>query len=137
MIIVVTFLSGLIVVIIPVYGRALNAARVTRAIGEIRQMEKDIAAYKDANKVLPNNLTAIGWGDSRDPWNNEYVYVNFSIARPTGARKDRFLAPLNTTYDLYSKGRDGTSKLPLTAAVSHDDVVRGSDGAFIGLGINY
>ena len=41
--------------------------------------------------------------------------------------------PLNTDYDLYSMGRDGKSKTPLTASESHDDIVRALDGEFVGL----
>lgn len=49
------------------------------------------------------------------------------------ARKDRFLVPINTDFDLYSMGKDGTSVPSLTAAASRDDVVRAANGAFIGL----
>lgn len=49
------------------------------------------------------------------------------------ARKDRFLVPINTDFDLYSMGRDGESVPALTAAKSRDDVVRAANGAFIGL----
>lgn len=52
-------------------------------------------------------------------------------------RKDRFLHPLNTDYDLYSKGADGKTNAPLTAKASHDDIVRASDGAYIGLAANF
>lgn len=50
-----------------------------------------------------------------------------------GARKDRFLVPINSDFDLYSMGKDGQSVAPLTAQKSHDDVIRASDGAFYGL----
>jgi general secretion pathway protein G len=49
------------------------------------------------------------------------------------ARKDRFLVPINTDFDLYSMGKDGKSVPSLTAAASRDDVVRAANGAFIGL----
>jgi general secretion pathway protein G len=49
------------------------------------------------------------------------------------ARKDRFLVPINTDFDLYSVGRDGETAPPLAAAKSRDDVVRAANGAFIGL----
>jgi len=53
------------------------------------------------------------------------------------ARKDRFLVPLNSDYDLYSNGKDGDSKPPLNAKESHDDVVRANNGAYIGLASQY
>ena len=52
---------------------------------------------------------------------------------PAQARKDRFLVPINTDFDLYSMGKDGESVPALTAAKSRDDVVRAANGAFIGL----
>jgi general secretion pathway protein G len=48
------------------------------------------------------------------------------------ARKDRFLVPINSDYDLYSMGPDGMSASPLTAKISQDDIIRASDGLFIG-----
>ena len=54
-----------------------------------------------------------------------------------GARKDRFLVPINSDFDLYSIGKDGQSAAPLTALHSHDDVIRASDGGFYGLAKNF
>jgi general secretion pathway protein G len=54
-----------------------------------------------------------------------------------GARKDKNLHPLNSDFDLYSKGRDRDSKLPLTAEASRDDIIRANNGGFIGLAKNY
>lgn len=54
-----------------------------------------------------------------------------------GARKDRFLVPLNSDFDVYSMGRDRASAMPLSAAMSHDDVIRASDGGYYGLGKNF
>lgn len=54
-----------------------------------------------------------------------------------GARKDRFLVPINSDFDLYSMGKDGQSVGPLTAQKSHDDVIRANDGGFYGLASNF
>ncbi len=54
-----------------------------------------------------------------------------------GARKDRFLVPINSDFDLYSMGRDGQTAAPLTANKSHDDILRASDGGFYGLAANF
>ena len=56
---------------------------------------------------------------------------------PKGARKDRFLHPLNSTYDLYSVGKDGKTVAALTAKASKDDIIRANDGGFIGLAVKY
>ena len=54
-----------------------------------------------------------------------------------GARKDRFLVPINSDFDLYSMGQDGESVGPLTAQKSHDDIIRANDGGFYGLAANF
>ncbi len=54
-----------------------------------------------------------------------------------GARKDRFLVPINSDFDIYSMGRDGQTIPPLTAPKSHDDILRASDGGFYGLAANF
>ncbi len=45
--------------------------------------------------------------------------------------------PINSTYDLYSMGKDGKTVVALTAKASRDDVVRANDGGFIGLAVKY
>jgi general secretion pathway protein G len=42
------------------------------------------------------------------------------------------LVPVNSDYDLYSMGPDGDSKPPFTAKASRDDIVRASNGSWIG-----
>ena len=59
---------------------------------------------------------------------------NASKGKP---RKDRFLHPINSDYDLYSMGKDGESVEPLTAKKSHDDVIRANDGSFVGLAVEF
>jgi len=59
---------------------------------------------------------------------------NGSAGKP---RKDRFLHPINSDYDLYSMGKDGESVEPLTAKKSHDDVIRANDGGFVGLAAEF
>ena len=53
------------------------------------------------------------------------------------ARKDHFLHPINTDFDLYSMGPDGKSTAPLTAKISQDDIIRANDGGFVGLAAHY
>ena len=69
----------------------------------------------------------------RDPWGNPYEYLD--IENPGGGkpRKDGKLKPMNSDFDLYSKGRDGLTKDKLDDKDSVDDVVRVFDGQFINL----
>jgi general secretion pathway protein G len=52
-------------------------------------------------------------------------------------RKDRFLVPINTDFDLYSMGEDGRSVGPLRARHSRDDIVRASNGRYVGTASGY
>jgi general secretion pathway protein G len=123
---------------IPSLISSIDNAHVARAMGDIDALEGDIEAYDQLNDSLPDTLVDIGRGDMLDPWGNPYQYLNFANAKGKGKmRKDRFLVPINSTYDLYSMGKDGQSVPPLTAKVSHDDIIRASDGAYLGLASNY
>ena len=41
--------------------------------------------------------------------------------------------PINSSFDLYSMGKDGETRPPLDNPRSKDDIVRAKDGGFIGL----
>ena len=121
---------------VPSTAAYVERARIARAIGEIRTIQVELSTSSD---TLPDDLSTIGRDGLMDPWGNPYVYHKFVV--PPGlagqARKDRFLVPINSEYDLYSLGKDGDSNLPLNVPVSHDDVVRANDGGFIGLAKTY
>ena len=64
-----------------------------------------------------------------DPWGNAYQYRNVQTQKGNGKlRKDRFMVPLNSDFDLYSRGADGLSRDPLSAPASHNDIIRANDG---------
>jgi general secretion pathway protein G len=48
-------------------------------------------------------------------------------------RLDQLDEPLNSDYDLYSCGTDGKSAPSIDDPLSQDDIVRGRDGAYLGL----
>ena len=84
------------------------------------------------------HLADVGAGAMRDPWGNPYGYLNLSESGARGqARKDHALVPINTDFDLYSKGKDGVSVGPLTAQPSRDDIIRAADGRFVGLASDF
>lgn len=116
---------------LPKLQSTIEQARIARAIGDIEAIQMELMSQD----TLPDNLGAIQRAGMLDPWGNPYVYNKFPPNRhvPPGARRDRFLVPINSTFDLYSMGKDGRSSYPLQAAPSRDDIVRGNDGAFIGL----
>jgi general secretion pathway protein G len=139
LLVVAAIIGTLAFIGIPTYSRARDNASNIRAIADISVLQKEILVYAALNgERLPDSLDDLGRGTFRDPWNNPYEYLNFDGVKGKGAmRKDRFVVPLNSTFDLYSKGKDGKSKPPLTAKESQDDIVRANDGAFIGLASEY
>jgi general secretion pathway protein G len=119
---------------VPSLFAAVDLARIARAVGDIRTMEAEIVEYQMTSGQLPDSLADIGRPNFADPWGYPYQYLNHATMKGNGkARKDRFLVPLNSDYDLYSVGKDGKSSAPTTAKNSRDDILRASDGAYVGL----
>jgi len=134
LLIVIAILGTLAAIALPVGTNYMDQARSAAAIMDIRTLEKDIVAYEIQNGTQPDNLSDIDRDDLLDPWGNPYQYLKITgHPSQTGSlRKDRFLVPVNTDYDLYSMGKDGTSMPPFTANVSRDDIVRANDGGYVG-----
>jgi general secretion pathway protein G len=135
----VAILGALMVTAFPVYANYRDKARNARAAADIATLQFDLRFYASAhNGQLPATLEALGRGTIRDPWGKPYRYLNIATASNPGlVRKDRFLVPLNTDYDLYSTGKDGSSQAALTARQSRDDIIRASNGGFIGLASDF
>jgi general secretion pathway protein G len=132
--IVLAIIVTLSAIAIPNLLSAIYIAKVARAVGDINSIETDIVGYESANGQLPDDLSQIGDDVILDPWKNPYQYLNHTSLKGNGkARKDRFLVPLNSDYDLYSMGADGQSVAPITSSKSQDDIIRASNGAYVGL----
>ena len=138
MMIVVAILVTLASLAIPAYKDYINEASIVRASEDIRTLEIQIREYEIRTNVLPDGLDDINQDSFRDPWGNPYQYLNIATMKGNGkARKDRFLVPLNSDFDLYSMGKDGRSASPLTAKLSRDDIIRANDGGYVGLASEY
>lgn len=136
LVIVMTIIGILAGIAIPNYNRVLERVRVVRAIGEIEALGRSLEEYFNLNGQYPTTLAAIGVVPI-DPWGNPYQYLRVDGASIGQLRKDRFLVPVNTGFDLYSMGPDGQTAAPFSAAQARDDVVWASDGGFVGLAENY
>ena len=139
LILVITIAGILAVVANASYSRYMLKARNARAIADLAEVKLLIDKYRlNNNDALPSTLAAAGAGGRKDPWGRDYVYLKFSALTNLGSvRKDRNLVPINSEFDLYSKGKDGQSVPPLTAAKSQDDVIIANNGDYIGLASDY
>jgi general secretion pathway protein G len=134
MVMAVVIVGLLAAVALPAYTGAVDKARAMTAIGDMHRIEGAIERFVGNNNGnLPANLAELGMAGLNDPWKSPYQYLNIETAKNRGAvRKDRNLVPINTDYDLYSMGKDGASRSPLTAKASRDDIIRAGNGGFIG-----
>jgi len=138
LLIIVAIIATLTSIAVPLYRGMTAASERAKAIADITILDAEIGMFQFTKGRLPVDLAEINRAGLKDPWGNPYEYLNFA-ANPGNVkvRKDHSLHPLNSTYDLYSKGKDGDSNAPLTAQVSQDDIIRANDGAFIGLASEY
>lgn len=136
--IVIAILAIIISIAIPAYDNYLDKKDIAAAKTGILELQSSIDRFYITNNRFPNNLMELNEHTRKDPWGNHYYYTNVSLVNnKSSVRKDKNLTPVNSDYDLYSAGKDGLTKLPFTAAHSHDDIVRCNNGSFIGLVADY
>ena len=107
---------------------------------DIEDIAQKIDDYSYENGHLPDSLIDIYGYVPLDPWNNPYEYLRINGGGIKGKgklRKDKYMVPINSDYDLYSMGADGDSVPPLTASSSRDDIIRAQNGGFFGLAIDF
>jgi general secretion pathway protein G len=134
--IVVALIGTLSMIIVPRLLGYTQRNRDLQAIVDITRMSVDIDQYIMDYGTPPDSLADVGFDTMRDPWGNPYQYLKiFESSDPNVGgkqRKDHSLVPVNSDYDLFSMGADGATQPPFTSASSRDDLVRASNGGFIG-----
>jgi general secretion pathway protein G len=139
--IVVLLVIGIVLTVaVPAYVRYMDRTRVLEAISELDAMSRKIKDWELSRGALPDSLSAVvladqtNLGEKVDPWGRGYEYFNLRSGLGNGAaRQNRNAAPINSDFDLYSRGADGLTQSSLGNAASRDDIVRGRDGRFVGL----
>lgn len=151
----VAILSILAAIAIHFYEGNIGEARISTAISDIRQAElmlDDLASDSQLDEfdgdggtvlglylnsgvlVLSNpNVTPSGTDPWLDPWDRIYRYQRTTGNAGDGVRTDASGNVSNTAttsqlpqaYDLFSQGPD--------ASAASDDIVRGCNGAFVGV----
>ena len=129
----VLLVGVLLAIAMPYYGDWRNRVKTVQAANEIIGNEALVETYVAANSTLPNSWADMPLARSIDPWGRPYMYYNIQANGKGHARKDHALNPLNTDYDMYSVGPDGVSKAQITQKDSLDDVIRASNGGYVGI----
>lgn len=137
-IMLVTIIIGILVLTVaPYLNQYIDVVRVTRCISEIDGMERQIDAYVIENNEYPASLDLLPSTPDGDAWGRPYVYLVYA-ADPASARIDDGGFDMNpNSYDLYSHGADGLTAQKIDDPGAEDDVLRGSDGGFIGRASNF
>ncbi len=122
----------------PAVMNIVDTAKSADSSEVIDDMQDLIDDFFDANGFFPDSLEDVYDPVPLDPWENPYQYTNHDNVQGQGKkRKDKNLVPINSDYDLYSMGPDGKTTSALTAAIIHDDIVRGRNGAYVGVALYY
>ncbi len=135
LVVVAALIGTLSMIVIPRLFNYAENVRTRQALVDIAEMDADLAQYGMDFDDFPDTLADAGLDGLIDPWGRPYEYLNLlncGKKKCKGARKDHFLVPVNSDFDLYSVGPDGKSGAPFTAKASRDDIVRASNGSFIG-----
>lgn len=139
LLITLAIIGTLSTILIPTLTDQLEKDKNKQAAADIAVMSALIGNYIVDHGVPPDNLDQAGIRNQTDPWGRPYEYLNVfnDGSGPPHPRKDHFLHPLNSDYDLYSLGADGKSKTPLTAKASRDDIIRANNGGYVGIAAEY
>jgi general secretion pathway protein G len=132
--IVVAIIATLTAIAVPAYFEALEKAKISVCLSDIRSIESMVLTFASDTGDFPDSLDEVGAAHLRDPWGSHYRYLRIEggSAPPGKLRKDHFVVPVNSDFDLYSMGPDRASRPPFTAKASRDDIVRTSNGGYVG-----
>lgn len=130
-------ISVLTAIAVPNYISYRERATITTVLKDIQDIALRVQDIQSDTGSFPATLADAGLGGRRDPWGNPYEYWPVEGRHHSRVRKDRNLHPINTDFDLCSKGKDGRTNYPLTAHHSRDDIIRANNGGYIGLASDY
>jgi general secretion pathway protein G len=134
-----TVAAALLAIAIPKFASYRLQAQIAQAVSDIRSVDLAIQIYRRQNNALPNALSDLGVPLNADPWGRPYEYLKIEgdLIALAMAKKDLFHVPLNSDYDLYSRGADGATASIVILPASQDDIIRANKGGYVGLGSDY
>ncbi len=126
--IVLVIVMILATIAIPNFNMVRTSVRNKASVADLSNIEKAIAAYQIEQQKLPATLNDVEMGNQADPWKRPYLFVTPAVLKDTTA-----VDTLNTDYDLYSKGENGTGTTDTIDPDNYDDIVRAYNGTYIGM----
>jgi len=137
LLIAIAIMGTLMAIAMPNYKTYIDKVKGQKVLNDIRALEKEIINFYETYGRYPKNLAEIGLDDLKDAWGNPYRYLPVEGSPKGKLRKDHFMVPVNSDFDLYSMGQDGKTATPFTSKNSQDDIVRANDGQYLGLVSEY
>ena len=138
LLIVLAIIGTLAGLAVPMYLGHREKLRGEEVVADIRRIELKVTQYVSERDVPPPSLNDLPGITRKDPWGRNYEYLRImGNPSPGGVRKDRNLHPINSDYDLYSRGRDGATSQNLQHPASKDDIIRANNGRFVGRAVDY
>jgi len=133
----VGILALLVAVALPSYKDYVLKAKIAETIASLSNISAKVDEFYVDHKRFPNDLSEVSMDTLQDPWGHTFRYLNIALADKNQARQDRNLKPVNTDYDLYSLGPNGETHRVFTSNKGKDDIVRASNGDFLGVAGDY
>lgn len=141
LLVVLLIIGTLLALVIPNVVGMVQRSKVNSARSDIASIGNKVENFLLDNMRLPESLLELEGIHLNDPWGHAYQYLPILGKDKNDVsgkwRKDRFLVPLNSDFDLYSVGKDGISVAPITAKDSYDDIIRANNGGYIGIAYKY
>jgi len=135
--IVLAIVGLLAMVALPAYQDYSDRVDNSIAENDIKAIALSITDYKMNYGSNPVSLASIKVDCMKDPWGNAYECVNHETANNGAKRKKNNIVPVNSDFDIYSKGKDGVTAAPFTSSHAKDDIVRCNNGGYYGLAKDY
>ena len=92
--------------VIPAAREIVNKTRSDNVVVDLEKIQTDISDFMLINRRLPDSLTEIYGDIPRDPWGNEFNYLNIADGDETvkfKVRKYKFIKNLNTVIPRLSQ----------------------------------
>ena len=131
--------ATLMAIALPVIEGAQEDLRLHEAVTDIQVIQFEVITYEFKYGTIPETMDDMNVPEDilTDPWGRSYQYLNYvwgdAQTPKQKPKKDQFLKPINTAFDIYSMGPDGETAENLNSNDAKDDIIRAADGEYLGV----